>query len=875
MKKLIISLCSLVLFAVSVTSFGIANAANAGFQIGDKSGNSLYGPAEINTLALVSPGTLLANDSTTPSRCDLLDNTNIRGIMSPMFETNLLKECGRQNELGGVPAKVSPVPVVPSPEGAAISVVPDVLVNNPSLDVGGVSHTQSETTIAINPNTGTICSAYNDSYSYFTQGIGLSGFSRSIDGGASFVDNGAFPGGSGGISYGDPTLVWKKADGYFYFGSICGSGLCLWRSSDDCNSFTQYSVIHSGGGDDKELMAVDNNVSSPYYGRFYVAWTNFGAGGLINVTYSQDGSTWSTPVAVSDAGVTVQGAWPTVAPNGDVYVAWVRWNPWPNGPIDIEVARSTDGGVSFSKVTNPLTGGVNPQDATATANCFRPALNGNIRYLPSPQIAVAPDGTLHVVYSYDPDGYNTGDASDVFYRRSTDNGTTWGSEMRLNDDGTLTDQWFPTVSVGPSNTVVATWYDRRNDTANNNLFDYYKRFSYDGGLTWQPSIRVSDVSSPVYLDPYLARCYHGDYDTQVQDSSYVYIQWSSDRNIQDGHNDPDVWFEKEPILPDLMVSLISVSPTGVVGGTMTVSYIGCNQGAVSVNTNYFDGLYLSEDTIITSGDYQLLTLSYPGMSLPPGACHSFLNYTLTIRSDIRPRIYYIGAITDLYNQVPEIKEDNNTLAGNTINIQALLTVTKSGTGTGTVTSNPAGINCGSICSAAYDGNTSVTLTAIPATGSVFVGWSGDADCSDGSVTMNANKTCTATFKGLPDLLPTAISAVKSGGNRVLVSDTVKNQGIISAGSFTIKYYLSTNTTYEPGTDIALVSSSNGTGTCSRTVSSLPPGGSNSISSKTCYKPRGAVSGVNYYVIVVDDTGNTVIESDETNNTGATSGTIQW
>jgi uncharacterized protein (DUF2141 family) len=77
--------------------------------------------------------------------------------------------------------------------------------------------------------------------------------------------------------------------------------------------------------------------------------------------------------------------------------------------------------------------------------------------------------------------------------------------------------------------------------------------------------------------------------------------------------------------------------------------------------------------------------------------------------------------------------------------QYTLTVTKAGTGSGTVVSIPTGINCGADCSEVYNQGTSVTLTATPALGSTFEGWSGDGDCSDGVVTMNANKTCTATF----------------------------------------------------------------------------------------------------------------------------------
>jgi hypothetical protein len=59
-----------------------------------------------------------------------------------------------------------------------------------------------------------------------------------------------------------------------------------------------------------------------------------------------------------------------------------------------------------------------------------------------------------------------------------------------------------------------------------------------------------------------------------------------------------------------------------------------------------------------------------------------------------------------------------------------------------VTSNPAGIACGATCSAAYDYNTSVTLTAAAATGSTFTGCSGTGTCV---VTMDAAKSVTANF----------------------------------------------------------------------------------------------------------------------------------
>jgi uncharacterized repeat protein (TIGR02543 family) len=75
-----------------------------------------------------------------------------------------------------------------------------------------------------------------------------------------------------------------------------------------------------------------------------------------------------------------------------------------------------------------------------------------------------------------------------------------------------------------------------------------------------------------------------------------------------------------------------------------------------------------------------------------------------------------------------------------------LTVTKSGTGSGTVTSNPAGIDCGSDCSENYDHGTTVTLIASASTGSTFTGWSGGCSGTGACVvTMDATQSVTATF----------------------------------------------------------------------------------------------------------------------------------
>ena len=131
-------------------------------------------------------------------------------------------------------------------------------------------------------------------------------------------------------------------------------------------------------------------------------------------------------------------------------------------------------------------------------------------------------------------------------------------------------------------------------------------------------------------------------------------------------------------------------------------------------------------------------------------CHllpgSYSNISFTFGKD---HIYGIDAF-----RIPNVMKNHVTARASSFpdclaldNSNSILTVNKTGGGNGLVTSIPEGINCGPTCSAGFPESVIVTLTAAADTGSEFSGWSGDCTV-DGQVTIDADKTCTATFNDI-------------------------------------------------------------------------------------------------------------------------------
>lgn len=197
-----------------------------------------------------------------------------------------------------------------------------------------------------------------------------------------------------------------------------------------------------------------------------------------------------------------------------------------------------------------------------------------------------------------------------------------------------------------------------------------------------------------------------------------------------------------------------------------------------------------------------------------------------------------------------------------------LTVTKTGNGSGFVSSNPAGISCGSVCSYTFPAGTYITLTAAADAGSSFTGWSGGT-CSGTNAScgfsLTANTSVNAGFTlsgGTPDLVIQSITPTPAGpptNQPVTFSVVIKNQGLADASGFWVDLYIDT-----PAPTVCSVP-----GEIYQNVGSLAAGASQTL---TLNYPGFAAAGM-HTINGKIDTDCQVNEGNENNNTQSINMTV--
>lgn len=274
----------------------------------------------------------------------------------------------------------------------------------------------------------------------------------------------------------DPGASWTPMSSCKPIATSGDSVHVVWQDRRDYNAEIYYKRSTDGGttwGADTRLSNALGNSYDPSMALsgsvVHVVWGDCRDGSdIVEIYYkrSEDGgSTWG-----EDTRLTYDDSWsesPSIAIEDSII--HIVWYDYRNAPVtmdcEIYYKRSTDGGLTWGP------------DSRLTTN---PSYSG------FPCVAVSGQA-VHVVWEDNRDGNG-----EVYYKRSDDGGLNWGSDTQLTNDPA--DSWDPVVALHDS-TAHIVWMDMRDGGA----YEVYYKRSTNGGITWGPDTRLTNaVASSIY-----------------------------------------------------------------------------------------------------------------------------------------------------------------------------------------------------------------------------------------------------------------------------------------------------------------------------------------------------------------------------------------
>ena len=352
----------------------------------------------------------------------------------------------------------------------------------------------------------------------------------------------------------DPSVV-ADADGNFYLCALMldfnrDNGVYVFKSTDRGRTFSQPVPAFQDLANttnpklsDKCYITVDTSPASPFKNTVYAVWSvndldDAGVPrGLIQMSRRRPGdAAFSAPKTISHNG-DMRGPSVATGPNGEVYAAWQGI-----GATRVLLFNaSTDGGVTFLPVDVAPSTDYNIHNFTGAlsepgADIF---INGVPRMNSFPVIDVdrsgGPNsGTIYVAWAESTNHID----SDVFVQRMTPpNGgrPVISAPVKVNNDGSGVDQFFPWLSVDANNgSVCVAFYDRRDDPGAL-LINMYLGRSTNGGASFAENTRVSTASS----DPRVQRDVVGSTGSAIGIGDYIgvtatrgkaHLLWTDTRN---------------------------------------------------------------------------------------------------------------------------------------------------------------------------------------------------------------------------------------------------------------------------------------------------------------------------------------------------------
>jgi subtilase family serine protease len=291
--------------------------------------------------------------------------------------------------------------------------------------------------------------------------------------------------------------------------------------------------------------------------------------------------------------------------------------------------------------------------------------------------------------------------------------------------------------------------------------------------------------------------------------------------------------------PDLIVEALTAPSSGTTGSTLNISTTIRNQGSVGA-AGFRVGLYFSIDTNVTTADIFFASCTI-GQGLAAGAATVCMG-AAPVPVALSAGTYYVGAIADDQNAVPEANESNNarasttqtTIAGSSADLSiSTFTVPATGTAGATIAITMTVQNQGAAAASAFlvsfffspdatittadtrssiqcayndgiaagrsgDCNINIGVPSSLAPGTYYVGAIADEEGrvfeSDETNNTRVAPSTIAIAAAAPDLVVEALTAPTTGqtGQTITVAMTIRNQGSATSSAFRVGFYFSTD-----------------------------------------------------------------------------------
>ena len=419
-----------------------------------------------------------------------------------------------------------------------------------NVNVSRLGGNQDESAIIVNP------SNPQQLFAFANSGRGGMFAARSTDGGltwgpsfgADFIiadGNDILP-----VACCDPTLAWDD------FGNL------FLVYIDDVTTNTHVAVSTDAGQTFSLVATLGNGTDQP---TVTVGPGTGGIGSALWVTYDEGGIVMrGAPVmglgmvgAFSSPQATGVGQFGDIAigPNGQVTVT---------GQNNTTMFNQTDpdglGPMPLGPVTN-LAVNVDTFDAVTPQSRRTIDAEAGLVY---DQSGGAFDGRLYLIYTEETP--NESNNTEIFSRFSTNNGATWSTPVRVNDDATTRAQIFSKIAIDQTTgAIAAVWQDARNDSGNT-LLETFASVSIDGGLTWSPNVRISGGQTNAEVGATGGQQL-GDYIGLTFHAGQLHASWADNSNSTS--NNPDGTRQEIDIYTARVTVTISTTSSG--NGSFTAS----------------------------------------------------------------------------------------------------------------------------------------------------------------------------------------------------------------------------------------------------------------------------------------------------------------